>query len=187
MKILNLAFLFLVNFNQTAFTAEAQTPYNEKANNDVLKALQASYAQEARCRRSRSKNMNRRETANEQHLFAALNTAIREGANPNLIVDGLGGNLFLFAIERGDGEMVKELIARGAKINFQAKWIDGTALMHACTHGRHEIVQILLLAGADKTIRDSDQKTARDAAKKRSPLATEEDQEKCLALLDTSN
>lgn len=65
----------------------------------------------------------------------------------------------LFAAQNGHKEVVKVLLAKGAKIDVQAK--DGvTALIQACQDGHAEIVQALLDHGAQIDIQKDDGWTA---------------------------
>ncbi|MBK8594654.1 MAG: ankyrin repeat domain-containing protein [Holophagales bacterium] len=65
---------------------------------------------------------------------------------------------FAVAIEGGDVEAVKALLAEGNKpdthIDYGENWV--TPLMMACWHGEKEIVEALLAAGADVNVQAPD-------------------------------
>ena len=74
-------------------------------------------------------------------------------ANPN-------GDL-LEAARRGDASGVTKALQKGAAVNVQNEH-GSSALMLAALYGNTDIVQALLEAGADKTIKDYEGKTAYD-------------------------
>ena len=67
------------------------------------------------------------------------------------------------AVENGNIEIIKLLLAKGAQINARNK-VGGTPLMWAAVYGNDDAVKELLKAGADKSLKDEDGKTARDWA-----------------------
>jgi hypothetical protein len=64
---------------------------------------------------------------------------------------------------KGYPEIAQLLIEHGADLNAR-NGNDGTALMFATLFGRHNIVPVLLEAGADTTLRDVRGLSARDLA-----------------------
>lgn len=75
------------------------------------------------------------------------------------------GSALVAACKSGDKKKVDELLQKGADINYQNE--KGTTCLHFAAHGAHkDIVQILLSAGADLTLRTtgSKGKTARALA-----------------------
>lgn len=68
------------------------------------------------------------------------------------------------AIEAGEGEVVRRLIARGAHPDL--KWVGGlTPLMRAVEQGNRELVELLLSAGADPTLRCGTRETVLEIAR----------------------
>ena len=57
--------------------------------------------------------------------------------------------VLLKAVETGNVQMVRELLARGADPNSKDLRFDETALMYAGSNGRAEVVKLLLEKGAD--------------------------------------
>lgn len=73
--------------------------------------------------------------------------------DPRQIVD----NALVYAAAWGQAEAVRELLARGGRINAIPAGFDfaGTPLHYAALRGRRDMVDRLLSLGADPTIRDS--------------------------------
>ena len=72
--------------------------------------------------------------------------------------DTAGGRLsdaLYFASRNGHAAVVRELLTRGPDLAFRA-FLGATALHWAYFSGRREVVQLLLQAGADPTLRDSE-------------------------------
>ena len=168
-------FTVLIFATQTAFAAEMQT-YNEEANRDALNAIHEYHYHNAEGLGSKE---------NHEKLLNTLPSIIIRGANPNLIINEIGDTLFLFVSTLSeDGAMVKELLEQGECINSHGGLTEKTALIRACSRGLYQVVEILLLAGADKTCTDSLGYTARYWAE-RGFFVKRKDREKCIALLDT--
>jgi hypothetical protein len=69
-------------------------------------------------------------------------------------------DVFVKAAFNDDLAAVKELIASGVDVNVKDEAIDSTALMQAVSHGNHEMVRLLLSAGARVNAKNSDGMTA---------------------------
>jgi hypothetical protein len=61
---------------------------------------------------------------------------------------------FLAAVERGDRDTVAQMLESDASLAVSVDATGATALHHAAFHGRREIVDILLKAGANINARD---------------------------------
>lgn len=73
---------------------------------------------------------------------------------------------FLRAVASHDVPRTRKLIAKGANVNWTGKSGAETALMLAASAGSREIVELLLLHGANKQLVDSNGWTAYDYALK---------------------
>ena len=75
------------------------------------------------------------------------------------LVDPSGRTLLMNAVVSGLGDLVKELLDRGANVNAKSK--EGqTALMLAADFGHLDILRQLLTKGADHKVKDQDDWTA---------------------------
>ena len=72
----------------------------------------------------------------------------------------------MFAARYGNAELVRQLIQHGAQVNLNESRDpeEPNALGAAAVQGHVEVVQLLLEAGADTTIRNGAGKTAKDFA-----------------------
>ena len=69
--------------------------------------------------------------------------------------DNHGRNALIYAVQTGDKELLKTLLAKGADINAQDQ--DGhTPLIHAARNGKQELVETLLAKGANINAQDQD-------------------------------
>ena len=102
-----------------------------------------------------------------------INYLLDHGANLN-IQDGRGRTLlWQSSAISANPDLVKLLIGRKADLNI-TDWLGTSALIAAAQYGHLDIVQMLLDAGADPTIRSKNGYTALDIAiyTKRSEIAT---------------
>lgn len=81
--------------------------------------------------------------------------------------DSGGATPLLHAAMLSYREMIALLLSYGANVNHQDKVMHYTALHHAAWRGDAEVIQILLAAGADKTINDGVDGTPLDVAYKK--------------------
>ncbi len=90
---------------------------------------------------------------------------IKEGANLN-VKDKLGWSPLHYAINEHNPEMVKLLITNGAKINVKDSF-GNTPIWRAvfASKGRGDIIELLLLNGADPAIKNNSGISAIDLAK----------------------
>lgn len=76
-----------------------------------------------------------------------------------------GYSPLIYAARAGHVDIVRYLVMeKGAFVNQTTKGMGSTALHRAAFAGHHEVVRILLDAGADPTMRDCDRMTALDKA-----------------------
>ena len=87
---------------------------------------------------------------------------IEQGADINA-QDRSGNTALMGLCFNGNVELVKLLLNSKVTVN-QLNYNHASALIFAATFGRAEIIQMLLKAGADKSIKDSNGKTAYDQA-----------------------
>ena len=69
--------------------------------------------------------------------------------------DGKGNTCLLHAADRGHTEVVRALLAAGARVNHTDRTTRSTALLSAASQGHHRVVELLLEAGADPNIVDA--------------------------------
>lgn len=83
---------------------------------------------------------------------AAVRALLEQGADPNLRTQGpFSSTVLMSAASRGDAEMIRALLAAGARVN--AKDSEGqTALLIAANRGSTEAVKVLLAAKADTDV-----------------------------------
>jgi hypothetical protein len=96
----------------------------------------------------------------------AVKRMLDESADPNTTMRS-GASVLQVACSEGHIEIVKVLLDKGAKLNYQCETLRSTALMDAVVFEREEIVRLLLSKGADVTIKDSHGYTALDLAKQK--------------------
>jgi len=95
--------------------------------------------------------------------------------------DATGGySPLIYAARAGHTDIVKYLIDKGASVNQRTSGMGSTALHRSAFAGNKEVVRILLLAGADPTIRDCDHMTALDKAEM---MASESDDHRAVCEL----
>lgn len=88
---------------------------------------------------------------------------LKAGANPLQSVNGISPLHFISI--HGNALLAKRLLrCNAANINQVAPWAGRTALINAAACGHTEYVRLLLLYGADTSIKDMNQKTAYDLA-----------------------
>ncbi len=93
--------------------------------------------------------------------IATVKRMLASGASVN--DNRFGVNVLMYAAKDGHADIVRELLAAGAKLN--AKDNDGdTALMYAAIDNRAEIVKDLLMAGADVNAKNNNGTTPLIAA-----------------------
>ena len=90
----------------------------------------------------------------------------RKAATPSVDYETkMGGNTALMVAARcGRVAAVESLLDRGAEIDRQSTLSGQTALIVAGQEGRPRVVQMLLERGADASVKDREDKTARDYA-----------------------
>ena len=79
------------------------------------------------------------------------------------------GPLYIIASKRGDLEVAKLLLEKGADINFQ-NTIGDTALHCACVWGHLDVVKLLLEKGADIEIKNVNGETTLHRASNDDPI-----------------
>jgi ankyrin repeat protein len=80
-------------------------------------------------------------------------------------------------------DVVKMLVQHIGRQGVRTRSYDGTTALHcAAESGNDEMVRILLLAGADPTIRDYDGRTPRAFAENYYDIEFEEEHERCVAV-----
>lgn len=94
--------------------------------------------------------------------------ALKHGADPTLVTSVYEGSALIYATHQGEVEIVEMLIAAGAPLN-RVNNLGWTALLEATILGdggpRHQrIVDALLTAGADASIKDRQGRTPLDHA-----------------------
>ncbi len=79
--------------------------------------------------------------------FQKVNELISQGVDVNAMFDMTGDTPLTAAADKGNTEMVRLLISKGA--DLEAWSLGGTALMRAANEGRAEVVKLLIESGAD--------------------------------------
>ncbi|MFC1520775.1 ankyrin repeat domain-containing protein [Elusimicrobiota bacterium] len=96
--------------------------------------------------------------------FKSAKEALDCGASANSEINYIGGKttILAFASAKGNADIVKELIKRGAwfGINEKKDIYGYTALMHAAVNGHPEIIRILVSKGADPDIKNNNGEAA---------------------------
>jgi ankyrin repeat protein len=103
---------------------------------------------------------------------AIVSLLLDHGADPKTKVEisGLAADVFtpvMAAAMRGDAEVLKPLLDRGADVNVHGGDFGRTALLMATTTGREDVVKLLLDKGADPSAKDQLGNTPLRWAKKR--------------------
>jgi ankyrin repeat protein len=83
--------------------------------------------------------------------LAATRAALNNGASPNYMYDG--DPILLMAAERGNLNIVKELLNRGAHVNARRRPSGFTSLHKAMLFNRPNVVRELLARGANPKLR----------------------------------
>ncbi|MDP3332672.1 MAG: ankyrin repeat domain-containing protein [Methylococcaceae bacterium] len=86
------------------------------------------------------------------------------------VFDQYGNNALWAACYADNSDCIKALIQAGININHQNSASGATALMFAASSGREQVVEQLLAAGADPTLKSHDDFTALDLASTRKIL-----------------
>lgn len=86
------------------------------------------------------------------------------------VIDQYGNNALWAACYADDSDCIAALIQAGININHQNSASGATALMFAASSGREQVVEQLLAAGADPTLKSHDDFTALDLASTRKIL-----------------
>jgi ankyrin repeat protein len=88
---------------------------------------------------------------------------LNAGADVNTL-DGEGNTTLMMLDEETSEEIVNLLVKYGAKLDIQAKESKKTALIHAAMQDNYKAMRILIKAGANVNLRDSDGDSALDLA-----------------------
>jgi len=86
------------------------------------------------------------------------------------VIDQYGNNALWAACYADNSDCIAALIQAGININHQNSASGATALMFAASSGREQVVEQLLAAGADPTLKSHDDFTALDLASTRKIL-----------------
>lgn len=86
------------------------------------------------------------------------------------VIDQYGNNALWAACYADNSDCITALIQAGININHQNSASGATALMFAASSGREQVVEQLLAAGADPTLKSHDDFTALDLASTRKIL-----------------
>lgn len=92
-----------------------------------------------------------------------IKALIAAGADVNIATDG-GNTAIQEAALQGNVAITKLLIEKGANVNAVNQWNETPLFICGLAKGSAEVAQLLLDAGADKTMKDVDGKTAVDMA-----------------------
>jgi len=108
--------------------------------------------------------------AAKEGKVSLIETLIRQGA-PVDVTNVENATPLMVACEEGKLEAARVLLAHGAKVDFQSKCAPyHTPLFCAVLGSHHDVVRLLLEHGADRTLRDSVEKTVQDRARERRDL-----------------
>jgi ankyrin repeat protein len=86
------------------------------------------------------------------------------------VIDKYGNNALWAACYAENSDCIALLLAAGIAINYQNTASGATALIFAASSGREQVVEQLLAAGADTTLKTQDDFTALDLASTRKIL-----------------
>lgn len=86
------------------------------------------------------------------------------------VIDGYGNNALWAACYAKNSDCIDALIHAGIDINHQNSSSGATALIYAASSGREAVVEQLLVAGADPSLKTHDDFTALDLASTRKIL-----------------
>jgi len=107
-----------------------------------------------------------------ENYIAEVQFLLEHGANPDAM-DAGGSTPLMHSCVLGYREMVALLLSHKAEVNRQDRVMNYTALHYAAQKGDTEIIQLLLAAGADKTIREELDGTPLDVAYKKYTILAE--------------
>ena len=86
--------------------------------------------------------------------------------------DAAGQTSLMYAAETGRMDVLKYLISKGADVNAESQGYGrGSALIYAASSNRLEAMKFLIENGADASIKNRDDKTALDIARKLNQVA----------------
>ena len=107
--------------------------------------------------------------ASQQGRSDVVNFLIEQNAVPD-VVDHYGNNALWAACYAESIDCIEALLLAGIKLNHQNSASGSTALIFAASSGRETVVERLLAAGADPTLKTHDDFTALDLASTRKIL-----------------
>lgn len=107
--------------------------------------------------------------ANQQGRHDVVNYLLEQGAPLN-VVDEYGNNALWAACYAQSSDCLAALIHAGVDINYQNPASGATTLMFAASSGREQVVEQLLTAGANPSLKTHDDFTALDLASTRKIL-----------------
>lgn len=105
--------------------------------------------------------------AAETGRMEVLEYLVSKGADVNAVSAGEHITPLMYAAAAGRLDVIEFLVDRGAKIDAVMAWRKDTALNIAAAKGHVETVKLLLEKGADASIKNKDDETALDIARKR--------------------
>ena len=108
--------------------------------------------------------------------LATLTSLLTEpGSNANWLDDEGKSLLHVGCTDRGEGHvhtrvaMLRLILTAGANVDYAEPQYGDTALHYAAANGQLELIEQLLLHGADQTLKDNEGQTPRDIAMARQP------------------
>ncbi len=107
--------------------------------------------------------------ASQQGRRDVIEFLLEQNAELN-VIDQYGNNALWAACYADNSDCIAALIQAGININHQNSTSGATALMFAASSGREQVVEQLLAAGADPTLKSHDDFTALDLASTRKIL-----------------